>query len=182
MKMKLLMESFKKFLKENFQREDYDHALGEVFTALEDIGKPAFYYDDDGIPNWASQATLDDLAVVEINGKTYAQNGGFYLKKFRAGDTRQRRIDPHYIIQGKYYYENMVLEFSVTHQTHIPEKIWDPISGSHVKNPLRKEKRFNRTKHIDNYIVKSVDDAMGLAELIRLDYQALTELYHGKEQ
>lgn len=159
MKMKLLMESFKKFLKENFQREEYDHALGEVFTALEDLDKPPY--------SWSP------VEEIEINGKSYPIRGNFSLTKNSqiGGISTGGGRKPFYRISGKYDYELMNIVFSIKHLEWVPES-----------HPHRIEtgERSMITYPIQNFVVSSIDDAMGLSDLIRLDYQSLTELF-GKE-
>ena len=156
MKMKLLMESFKKFLKENFQREDYDHALGEVFIALEDLDNPPY--------SWSP------VEEIEINGKSYPIRGNFNLAKnsktggtFTVGGRK-----PFYRISGNYDYDLMSIVFTIKHQEWLPE--------SHP-HKIETGERFMITYPIQNFVVSSVDEAMGLADLIRRDYQGLKEMF-----
>jgi len=151
MKMKLLIESFKKFLKENFQREEFDHALGLVLIALQDMGEPAY------------DASGNTGEYVEINGESYPATGGFFIQKYIPG-IKAGRLASHYTIEGSYQYDNTTLTFTVSHQSHVPMN-------------AHEAERFNVIKHIDNYSVKSVDDALGLADMIRRDYHSLEELF-----
>lgn len=168
MKIKLLIENFNKFIKENLQREKYDDALGVVFAALEDLDKPPYSYDLYG-----------NVEEIEINGKSYPIRGKFSLTKSNplSGNYPGGRKD-FYRISGRYDYEIMSIVFNIKHLKHIPRKIMSS-DGVPRLNPEREKGRSITTHPIPDLVLdtSSVDEAMGLVELIRLDYKGLKELF-----